>query len=287
MQHDRHHQHNSTYLCQHPGRWCWWGWEALTAVSGTTPPTYANNPRGGIDEVETGRWASCSSWCNTYLCQHPERWCWWRGDGHRDPGVPDATTPTCGCANILKGGVGDEEIGIEILEFLMQHLPVPTSWKVVFVMKRWALRSWCSWCNTYLCQHPERWCWWQGDRRWDPGVPGEAAAAWCWLSSQCCSHWTVTSCLSTLHAAFLPPPWSSSPCGSPSSAPEKQKGRCDAHDLLCIESSLWKAIIWMKGNPVSLILGVLSHVSTLSTVMLIYYMCSVNQLLLLWKCVKF
>ena len=50
---------------------------------------------------------------------------WRQGVEHH--AVPDAT-PTC--ANILKDGVGDEETGIEILEFLMQqHLPVavPTS----------------------------------------------------------------------------------------------------------------------------------------------------------------
>ena len=241
MQHDQRHQHNSTYLCQHPGRWCWWGrarhwhqhcsfrynttylcqpperwywwgedralrscspwcntylcqhperwywwwgdrrWDAR--VLDATTSTCANILRGGVGDEETGI-EILSSWCNTYLCQHPERWYWWWGDRRWDAWVPDATTSTC--ANILRGGVGDEETGTEILEFLMQHLPVPTSWKVVLVIKRQALRSWCSWCNTYLCQHPERWCWWQGDRRWDPGVPGEAAAAWCWLSSQCC-----------------------------------------------------------------------------------------------------
>ena len=89
------------------------GTDISTAVSGTTLPTYANHPRGGNGEVKTGRW------------------------GHAVPGA----TPTC--ANILKGGIGDEETGVEMLEFLMQqHLPVPTSWEVVLVMRRQALRSW-------------------------------------------------------------------------------------------------------------------------------------------------
>ena len=83
-----------------------------------------------------------SSWCNTYLHQHPERWYLWWKDRHCDPRDPGAT-PTC--ANILKGCTCDEKTGTEILEFLTQHLPVPTSWEVVLVTRRQALRSWSSW----------------------------------------------------------------------------------------------------------------------------------------------
>ena len=61
--------------------------------------------------------------------------------------------------------------GVKVMQSLVQHLPVPTSWKMVLVMRRQALRCLSSWCNTYLRQHPERWYLWWKDRHWDPGVP--------------------------------------------------------------------------------------------------------------------